>query len=33
MEAGAAGTAVMGELMRAANPEAIVRALIEAITS
>jgi thiamine-phosphate pyrophosphorylase len=33
MGAGAAGTAVMGEVMRAANPEAIVRALIEAITS
>ena len=33
MEVGAAGTAVMGEVMRAADPAAIVQALIEAITS
>lgn len=33
MGVGAAGTAVMGEVMRAANPTAIVQALIEAITS
>ncbi len=32
IEAGAAGVAVMGEVMRAADPEAIVRVLIEAIT-
>jgi len=33
MEAGAAGIAVMGEVMRAANPEAAVRALVAAITA
>ena len=32
VEAGAAGIAVMGEVMRAADPEATVRALIEAIS-
>ena len=31
LEAGAAGVAVMGEIMRAADPEATVRSLIEAI--
>jgi thiamine-phosphate pyrophosphorylase len=33
IEAGAAGVAVMGEVMRAADPEATVRALVEAIAS
>jgi thiamine-phosphate pyrophosphorylase len=31
--AGAAGIAVMGEVMRAADPEAVVRALVEAIAA
>jgi thiamine-phosphate pyrophosphorylase len=31
IRAGAAGVAVMGEVMRAADPEATVRALVEAI--
>jgi thiamine-phosphate pyrophosphorylase len=33
MAAGAAGIAVMGEVMRAADPETTVRALVEAITA
>jgi thiamine-phosphate pyrophosphorylase len=33
IEAGAAGIAVMGEVMRAPDPEATVRALVEAIAS
>jgi thiamine-phosphate pyrophosphorylase len=33
IKAGAAGIAVMGEVMRAADPEAAVRALVQAITS
>jgi thiamine-phosphate pyrophosphorylase len=33
LKAGAAGIAVMGEVMRAADPEATVRALAEAITA
>jgi thiamine-phosphate pyrophosphorylase len=33
IEAGAAGIAVMGEIMRAADPEATVRALVAAMTS
>jgi thiamine-phosphate pyrophosphorylase len=33
IRAGAAGVAVMGEVMRAADPEAVVRALVEAIAS
>ena len=33
LAAGAAGVAVMGEVMRAADPEATVRALVEAISA
>jgi thiamine-phosphate pyrophosphorylase len=33
MNAGAAGIAVMGEVMRAADPETVVRALVEAIAA
>jgi thiamine-phosphate pyrophosphorylase len=33
IKAGAAGIAVMGEVMRAADPEAVVRALVEAIAA
>jgi thiamine-phosphate pyrophosphorylase len=32
-EAGAAGVAVMGEIMRAADPEAVTRALVAALTA
>ena len=32
LDAGAAGIAVMGEVMRAADPEAVVRALVQAIS-
>ncbi|HEY1797800.1 MAG TPA: thiamine phosphate synthase, partial [Stellaceae bacterium] len=31
LDAGAVGVAVMGEVMRAADPEATVRALVEAV--